>query len=621
MLWLAILLPLAGGLGCLLLSTPRQQVFLSLGVVILSALLLGAAHWGFLQPPPVLPLIVPELGLALSTHPISMLLAAITLLLWLASLLFSLSYFSQDQDSRRYFLLLGFTCCGLLITFLGDNFLTLLLGFELMSLSSWGLVAHTQTDKAREAGSLYLMLGVLGGMLLFAAMALLYFYSGGVSFTPAGLSQGPALAMVLLLIAGFGIKAGMIPVHLWLPEAHPAAPAPASALLSGILIKTGAYGIMRSLALVHELGTLQRQMGATVLLMGLGTMAFGVFMALLQHDAKRMLAYHSISQMGYILTGLGTAYLLGSHGTGALTGAVFHMVNHSLFKALLFLVAGSVYLQVHQLDLYRLGGLRRVLPWTFAFGLIASLGITGFPGFNGFASKTLLHEGLLEAVAEFPALGWTDFAFTVVSAGTVCSFFKFIILIFLKPAASVQEIIPLQEPGSAKLGMAVLALPIILLGILAAPAAHAFAPATAAFAGDIHHFHPHLWSLHSLQGIALPFALGGIFFWAGMKYGLFHLHLPKWFSLLRVGETLGRGLDTSLSRSEQGWGAFAKFTWRRLVSMEAAGESILEQVDSHPKPSRWGQFVTVINLNFDTLLVVSVLSLLLFLWFPLSRLF
>src|SRR5690554_5085829 len=327
-------------------------------------------------------------------------------------------------------MLMGATYTGILITFLAGDFITLYLGFELMSLASWGLVVHNQTDESYSAGGLYLYLGVAGGLLLLTSLALIYYYTGSFAFDATFPEGVPVETITLLMLAGFGVKAGMVPVHIWLPEAHPAAPVPASALLSGILIKTGAYGVLRTLGMASGLPEILRSLGLTVLLLGIITMTFGVVMALLQQEAKRMLAFHSISQMGYILTGLGVAAFLGAHGGEGLIGGVYHMLNHSVFKALLFLTAGSVYLYAHHLNLYKLGGMARLLPLTFAFALVAALGITGFPGLNGFASKTIIHHGLLSAVEALPRLAWTEKVFMVVSAGTVCSFIKFILLIF-----------------------------------------------------------------------------------------------------------------------------------------------------------------------------------------------
>jgi len=438
-MWLLVLTPLLAGFMCLAITDLRRQVALSVAACLaVAAGLLGM--WTGKLSAAVAELTLPGISMVLSQNKIGVLLAGFATLLWIASLLFSLSWFKPNHwDNRRYMMLMGATYTGILITFLAGDFITLYLGFELMSLASWGLVVHNQTDESYSAGGMYLYLGVAGGLLILTSLALVYYYTGSFAFDATFPAGAPVEAIALMMIAGFGVKAGMVPVHIWLPEAHPAAPVPASALLSGILIKTGAYGILRTLGLTANLPDIARNLGATVLLLGIITMTFGVVMALLQHEAKRMLAFHSISQMGYILTGFGVAAFLGAQGGEGLVGGVYHMINHSVFKALLFLTAGSVYMYVHHLNLYKLGGLYRILPYTFALGLVAAMGITGFPGLNGFASKTIIHHGLLSAVETLPALAWTEKVFMVVSAGTVCSFIKFILLIF---AGKAKEKLP-----------------------------------------------------------------------------------------------------------------------------------------------------------------------------------
>ena len=621
-MWTLILLPLLGGFLCLAMEDLRRQVALSVAACLAVGGGLVAVAVGWLAPASA-HLVLPGMELSLSADGLGLLLAGFTLLLWVASLLFSLGWFAPHVDTRRYMLLMGMTCTGILITFLGGDFLTLFLGFELMSLASWGLVIHSQSQQAYQAGGLYLYLGVGGGLLLLTALAVLYYYSGSFAFD-AVMPKGAPLEMVaLLMLVGFGIKAGMVPVHIWLPEAHPAAPVPASALLSGILIKTGAYGILRTLALTSSVPAVLELMGLTVLLLGICTMAFGVVMALLQEEAKRMLAFHSISQMGYVVTGLGTAAFLGLAGGESLTGAVYHMLNHSVFKALLFLVAGSVYLQTRHLNLYKLGGLARLLPVTFAMAMVAAMGITGFPGLNGFASKTMLHHGLLYAAKDLPLLLWAEKIFVVVSAGTVCSFIKFMWYIFAGRQSDDAVAVEKPREGWPLLaGMGLLAAAVVGLGVFPYLATEdMIIPALsglAMFGAD--QFHAHIYSLHSLIDIAKAFALGLAIFWVGSKLHLFHLSPPKWLSASHWGGILSQGAGKSFTSTEVSWGQFCATTGRRIHRWEKSGEELLSHLDSRPK-TRFEQAISVININFDTLLVMAVLSLILWLYFPLSALF
>lgn len=621
-MWLFVLAPLFAGVLCLALRDLRRQVALS----VVACLFAGGGLiglWTGVLTDAGAELVLPGARFALSAQGIGLLLAGFALLLWLASLLFSLSWFQPHQDNSRYMLLLGATCTGILITFLGADFLTLFLGFELMSLASWGLVIHTQKEDAYSAGGLYLYLGMGGGLLLLTSLALLYYYTGSFAFDARFPETAPVAAIALLMLAGFGVKAGMVPVHIWLPEAHPAAPVPASALLSGILIKTGAYGVLRTLGLAASVPAVLQNLGLTVLLLGIITMTFGVVMALLQHEAKRMLAFHSISQMGYILTGLGVAAFLGAQGGEGLVGGVYHMLNHSVFKALLFLTAGAVYLHAHHLHMYKLGGMYRILPFTFAFALVAAMGITGFPGLNGFASKTIIHHGLVTAVQALPRLAWTEKVFTVVSAGTVCSFIKFIWFIFAgEPKEEVTP--PRYTPATWMMvaGMGLLALAVIALGVFPNFVSEkVLVPALGGLeALGVGHFHAHIYSGHSLLDIGKAFALGAVIFVAGVRWHLFHISLPQWLSMRYWGQLVVQGAEASLTGTERGWDRLMAALDSKLERWEHAGEELLQQMDCRPR-SRLERAMSIINLNFDTMLVMAVLGLILLLYFPLASLF
>ena len=229
------------------------------------------------------------------------------------------------------------------------------------------------------------------------------------------------------LVAGFGIKAGMVPLHLWLPHAHSVAPTPGSALLSGLLIKVGAYGLIR----VGEFagwgvgwGTVATWLGSSLTVLGTCTMLVGVTAALLQSDAKRLLAYHSVSQMGYIILGMGVGLYLGADGGLGLVGAIYHIVNHALFKATLFLGVGVIYVHTNETNLYNLGGLWRRFPVTAILMFLAVLGITGAPGLNGYASKTLLHHAVSLAAETGPTwLVWVERLFFVGGGWYGCVFY------------------------------------------------------------------------------------------------------------------------------------------------------------------------------------------------------
>ncbi len=385
-----------------------------------------------------------QLGLFFKVDLIGWIFAALITLVWFLATLFSFAYMDFEHNRRRYYSILIFTLGATLgVVFAGD-FFTLFLFFELMTLSSFILVIHKQDYEAMEAGILYLYLGLAGGLALLFAIILLFSATGSVAIVPAldQITANRTLIYILFLV-GFGIKAGLIPLHIWLPRAHPVAPSPASALLSGIMIKIGVYGILRvSLILFSsptELGTSDLNylfvVGNALMWIGIVTMLAGAVMALLQENMKRILAYSSVSQIGYIATGLGAAMLMGIGGAMGFAGAVYHIINHAFFKAGLFMMVGTIYIYTHELELSRLGGMLKKMPLVAVTFLVAAFGIAGVPGFNGYPSKTLVHDALLIAIKynDLISLEVAEKIFTLTSALTICYFAKFFRGVFLGP--------------------------------------------------------------------------------------------------------------------------------------------------------------------------------------------
>ena len=298
---------------------------------------------------------------------------------------------------------------SLLLVFGADDAFAFLFAWELMTLSSAMLVVGSRpsADVAR-AGYLYLALTHLATAALIVAFAILASTAGSTSFGAFGqaaASLPPAARDVVfvLLLLGFGTKAGAIPLHVWLPRAHPVAPSHVSALMSGVMIKAGIYGIVRFG--LEILGPGPEWWGLLVLGIGVASAVLGVLYALMEHDLKRLLAFHSIENIGIILVGVGVAILAAGDGATALAGvaltaALFHTLNHALFKSVLFLAAGSIQSAVGSRDLNALGGLARAMPVTaLAFG-IGAAAISGLPPLNGFASEWLTFQGLIGAGGE-----------------------------------------------------------------------------------------------------------------------------------------------------------------------------------------------------------------------------
>ncbi|MBU0484480.1 MAG: hydrogenase [Proteobacteria bacterium] len=280
-----------------------------------------------------------------------------------------------------------------------DNGVVLLVFWEIMALAGYFLViTERQKEENFRAGYVYLIATHAGTLALFGLFALLGEKSCLVSLPGAGTLAGGSATLFFLTLIGFGFKAGIMPLHIWLPGAHAAAPSHVSALMSGVMIKTGIYGILRVISLFHAPPA---WWGWTVLYLGILSGIMGVVFAIAQHDIKKLLAYHSIENIGIILIGIGTAMLGKSHGLMSiallgLAGALLHVVNHGLFKGLLFLSAGSVVQAMGSREMAGYGGLLKTMPLTGLFFLGGAVAICGLPPLNGFISEWFIFLGLLQ---------------------------------------------------------------------------------------------------------------------------------------------------------------------------------------------------------------------------------
>jgi hydrogenase-4 component B len=296
--------------------------------------------------------------------------------------------------------------------FVADGVIGFLFAWELMSLATTALVAteHERPD-SRRAAYMYLVMSHVGTGCLVAGFFTLASLSGSFAFSrvlSGSLAAGGLRdALFVLFFIGFAVKAGVVPLHVWLPEAHPAAPTSISALMSGVLIKTGIYGMFRTCA--FGLGVPRWDWGVALALVGSLTAVLGVLYALTQNDVKRLLAYSTIENAGIILLGLGAGMMAVSSGRGELAAvgiaaSLFHVLNHALFKGLLFLGAGGVVMATGTRQIEELGGLARRMPWTAVFFLVGAAAISGLPLLNGFVSEWLLFQALLLGFQATPTL-------------------------------------------------------------------------------------------------------------------------------------------------------------------------------------------------------------------------
>jgi multicomponent Na+:H+ antiporter subunit D len=353
-----------------------------------------------------------------------------------AAMLFSTKYMEQYTAKSKYLSLFLLMVAGMNGVVLSGDIFNLFVFLEIASLASYALVGFGCEHEELEASFKYMVLGSIASVFILFAIALVYGNTGTLNMAyisraikDSGLNAGLAFALAMFM-TGFGLKAALVPFHAWLPDAHPSAPAPISAMLSGVLIKAlGVYSLAR---IIFNVFGVSVHVGWVLITLGVLSMVVGVFLAVGQWDFKRLLAYHSISQMGYVILGLGIgALILANNGkvewaAMAILGGMFHLVNHAVFKSLLFLTSGSVEMSTGTRQLKELGGLAEKLPFTRATCAVASASIAGVPPFNGFWSKMILVIASVQA-------GFYGLAVVtvVVSLVTLISFLKIQRYVFL----------------------------------------------------------------------------------------------------------------------------------------------------------------------------------------------
>ena len=405
---------------------------------------------------------------------------------------------------------------------LSGNAIIFLVTWELMALSSYVLVAADHEKKSiRQAAFVYLGATRIGTASLMAGFLWAHQLTGSWSFSEWHLQGASALGPALLILAGLAVKAGCWPFHLWLPIAHPAAPAPVSAIMSGVMIKTAIYAMARLFVVGAHLSA--PALGPLILILGAISALWGVLFALLQHDLKRLLAYHSVENIGIILMGLGVS-LLGVQwhvpllAQLGLIAALFHTLNHAIFKSLLFLSTGAVDAQTHLRDIERLGGLIHRMPWTAAAFAVGSAAICALPPLNGFASEWLLYQGFFGLASTGPSvalrlgglllMGWLG----LVGALAIACFAKAVGIVFLGLPRSA-EAEQAREASPCMVGAQVMLAALCLVLGLAVPALLGPLGAIAASLGPA----PALgavWTVPTgLLAVALVLTLSALAFW------------------------------------------------------------------------------------------------------------
>jgi formate hydrogenlyase subunit 3/multisubunit Na+/H+ antiporter MnhD subunit len=386
---------------------PRGGDFVYGAALALSIAMLAGGGWHLLfsrEAPAALtlPIGLPWIGANFRLDALSAFFVVVVNLGAAAASLYGIGYGRHDSEPQRVLPFYPAFLAGMNLVLLADDAYAFLVAWEFMSLASWALVMARHRDPGNaRAGFVYIVMASFGALALLLAFALLAGPSGGYAFAAMRAHvPTPALAGVVLALAlaGAGSKAGLYPLHVWLPLAHPAAPSHVSALMSGVMTKVAVYGFVR--IAFDLLGPPAWWWSCVVLTLGGATAVMGVLYALMQHDLKRLLAYHTVENIGIIYIGLGLAlafkaFVMPTVAALALTAGLLHVLNHSLFKSLLFFGAGAVLAQTGERDMGRLGGLLNRMPATGLFTLVGCVAISALPPFNGFVSEWLTFQAIL----------------------------------------------------------------------------------------------------------------------------------------------------------------------------------------------------------------------------------
>ncbi|HID55895.1 TPA: monovalent cation/H+ antiporter subunit D family protein [Candidatus Poribacteria bacterium] len=452
MLPLFMAIPLAFGFLIPVASRPNRRIadilgnLVTLCLLVMSLTLVGRTpllyKMGGWKPP---------IGINLVADGFSVLMLIAINLIAFASTLFSISYMERFTDKPKYYGLFMLMVSGMNGVALTGDIFNLYVFLEIASIASYALVAFGCESEELEASFKYLVLSSVASSFILLGVAIMYSSSGTLNMADlSGLIKGAGLTKAMLFasalfIAGFSLKGGLVPFHAWLPDAHPSAPAPISAMLSGVLIKAiGIYALTRLIYTVLGISNL-----FSIILMSIGalSMLVGVLLAVGQWDFKRLLAYHSISQMGYVVLGIGLGTPLG------ILGGIFHLLNHSVFKSCLFLCSGAIEHETGTRELKKMGGLWRRMPVTSTSCVVSSLSISGIPPFNGFWSKLIIIIAAIQA---------GHYAVAAIAVGvtflTLTSFTKVMrYAIFGTPSAEIQKV---------KEAPAFMCIPLVILAIL-----------------------------------------------------------------------------------------------------------------------------------------------------------
>lgn len=438
-----------------------------------------------------------------------------------------LKRYAEAHISMHYTALVILVASMMFVVMSSGGF-SFLFAWELMTIASFILIPfEAERQETRRAALNYLVMMHIGFIFLVIGFVLVANVTGTANFTAIVeyFKVAKPLPLFIIMFIGFGMKAGLFPMHIWLPEAHPAAPSHVSAIMSGVMIKTGVYGIMRLMQAIDHNIDLLYSIGLIVLLSGIVTGLWGVILAAMQNDIKRLLAYSSIENIGVILIGLGIAavgHAAGSNliGMCGMCGALLHTVNHSLFKTMLFLSAGNIYSKLHTTAMNQMGGLAKHMPVTAILMLFATMAICALPPLNGFVSELLIYIGMFNGVSDGHEVLYSIggiIALSLIGGIVVLAFTKLYGVVFLGSPRS-HHVAESTEVDNLRIGaMAIPAAIILIIGLFPQYAIRPIAIVAEAITGAdksiaVDHFAPTLGALSAagwllIAAILLLFAL------------------------------------------------------------------------------------------------------------------
>ncbi len=444
----------------------------------------------------VLPVGLPWLGSHFRLDPLAAFFLTVINLGGVLSSLYALGYGRHERAPHRVLPFFPAFLGGMNLVILADDAFTFLISWEFMSLASWALVmAHHHDASNRKAGYIYIVMASFGTLALFIAFGLLAGPAGDYGFAAIRISEHPPLTaglVLVLLLLGAGSKAGLAPLHVWLPLAHPAAPSHVSALMSGVMTKVAVYAFIR--VVFDLLGMQVWWSGIIILIVGSGTAVLGILQALMESDLKRLLAYSTIENIGLIFVSLGLALAFKANGMGlaaalAMTAALFHVLNHSFFKSLLFFGAGAVLTATGERDMDKLGGLIHRMPVTSIVFLVGSVAISALPPFNGFVSEWLAFQAILQS-PDLPQWGLKILVpavgglLALSAALAAACFVKAFGVTFLGRPRTIAAGQALEVDRLSLAAMSILAALCLLAGILPGIVIDGLAPVTLSVIGD-----------------------------------------------------------------------------------------------------------------------------------------